>query len=339
MKAAVLKEFGKPLVVEDVPVPEPGPDEVLVQVKASGLCMTDVHIQEGLIDSVELPYIPGHEMAGVVVKPGSKVTDMEPGQHVVCGIDITCGKCSLCLGGHENLCLERVRIGFERNGSHAEYAAVPRANLYPISKRIPFEQACIIPDAVACMHHAIMDVGKVRRGDCVLVHGIGGLGLQGIQILKGIGAKILAAGRTQAKLDIALAIGADYVVNTSNRELSAAIDELTAGKMCDVVLELAGCENAMDLMLKCVRPGGKIVALGYAAPRFYGDYQELVLREKQILGVRGATRQNMLEAIALVEKGAVVPVVTGQYQLAQINEALGLLKYSKGLGRNVIVFK
>ena len=122
MRAAVLKAFHEPLVVEELPLPEPDPDEVLVKVMASGLCLTDVHIQEGIIKSVRLPYTPGHEMAGIVVKLGQNVQDkgLYIGQHVVCGIDITCGKCPLCRMGRENLCVNRIRIGFERDGSHRE---------------------------------------------------------------------------------------------------------------------------------------------------------------------------------------------------------------------------
>ena len=219
MRAAVLKAFHKPLVVEELPLPEPDPDEVLVKVMASGLCLTDVHIQEGIIKSVRLPYTPGHEMAGIVVKLGQNVQDkgLYIGQHVVCGIDITCGKCPLCRMGRENLCVNRIRIGFERDGSHREYAVVPYTNLFPIDERIPFDQAAVIPDAVACMLHGIKDQGKVTKGTRVLFHGTGALGLQGVQIAKWLGAEVYACARTQEKLDKALSFGADAVITLAKK--------------------------------------------------------------------------------------------------------------------------
>ena len=339
MRAAILKEFGEPLVVEDIPVPDILPNEVLVKVKASGLCMTDVHIQQGIILTVTLPYIPGHEMAGVVVRVGDKVRNVTVGQHVVCGIDITCGGCPLCLKKRENLCLKRVRIGFERDGSHAEYAAVPADNLYPIDEKVPFEQACVIPDAVACMLHAIEDIGRVQPKERVLIHGVGGLGLQGVQILRHIGAEIFAAARTGRKLDMALELGADHIINTREQNLVDEIDRLTEGEMCDIVLDLVGQQDTVGEMLKCIRPGGRIVALAYAAPKFSGDYQEMVIKEKEILGLRGSTRKNMLDTIRMVEQGVLKPTVTGRYPLEEINQALEDLRESKGLGRNVIVFE
>ena len=138
---------------------------------------------------------------------------------MVCGIDITCGTCSLCASGRENLCRKRVRVGFERNGSHEEYAVVPYTNLFPIAEEIPFDQAAIIPDAVACMYHSIRYQGKVKAGHRVLFYGSGALGIQGVQIAKGLGAVVFAAARTQAKLDKAVSFGADYVINTKEKEL------------------------------------------------------------------------------------------------------------------------
>lgn len=341
MKAAVLHEFHRPLAVEELPLPAPGPGEVLVKVMASGLCLTDTHIQDGVIRSVRLPYTPGHEMAGVVWELGEQVGDrgLKAGQHVVCGIDVTCGACPLCLSGRENLCLRRVRVGFERNGSHAQYAAVPYENLHPIAEWVPFDQAAIIPDAVACTYHAIKDQGQVRPGDRLLIYGAGGLGLQGVQIAKGLGAVVYAAARTQAKLDKALEFGADGVINTGREGLQAALEAFTGGKMCDAVFDMVGNADTIDLLLRCVRPGGKVVALAYAADHFTVNCQELVIKEKEVLGLRGSTRQNLADSIALVEKGNLVPYVSDHFRLEEINEALAFLRGGRGLGRSVIQFE
>lgn len=340
MRAAVLKEFHKPLVMETVDIPTPGPDEVLVKVMGSGLCVSDVHIQDGIIASVKVPFTPGHEMAGIVWELGENVKDrgLKVGQHVVCGIDIVCGKCDLCRMGRENLCRERVRVGFERNGSHEEYAVVPYGNLFPIADHIPFEQAAIIPDAVACIYHAIKYQGQVKEGSKVLFYGAGALALQGVQIARCLGAEIFAAARTPAKLEKAKAFGASHLINTRSEDLQEAIAEQTDGLMCDVIFDLVGNSNTVDELLRCVRPGGKIVALAYGEDYFTVNCQELVIKEKEVLGLRGSTRQDLRECIELVEKGEIIPYVSSTYSLEQINEALDSLRNCRSLGRSAIVF-
>lgn len=339
MKAAVLENFHQPLQIREMPIPVPGSNEVLVQVMASGLCLTDTHIQDGIIASVRLPYIPGHEMAGVVVQIGENPVNasLVPGQHVVCGIDITCGRCTLCTSGRPNLCLERVRIGFERNGSHAEYALVPSENLFPIADHIPFDQACIIPDAVACMYHAIFTQGQVAQGSKVLIHGVGALGLQGVQLAKLAGATVYAAARTHAKLDQALRFGADQVIPTREKDLVASLDEMTQGEMCDVAFDLVGNADSLDLLLRCIRPGGKIIALAYAEDAFSVPCQELVIKEKEILGLRGSTPDELRASIRLVEEGKILPYVSSHFRLEEINQALDFLRAAKGIGRSVIM--
>lgn len=341
MKAAVLKAYHRPLEVMELPMPEPGPDEVLVKVMASGLCLTDTHIQDGIISSVRLPYIPGHEMAGVVCQLGESVKErgLTIGQHVICGIDITCGICELCKMGRENLCLKRIRIGFERNGSHCEYAVVPYNNLFPIADDIPFDQAAIIPDAVACMYNAIKTQAKVTSGDRLLFYGAGALGLQGIQIANCFGAESYAAARTQAKLDQALAFGAKEVINTREKDIVSEIQNITNGNLCDVVFDLVGTADSIDLLLKCVRPGGKVIALAYAVDQFHINCQELVIKEKEVLGLRGSTRKDMLESVELVEQKRITPYVTAHFTLNEINEALDFLRSSKGMGRSVLTFE
>ena len=340
MKAAVLREFKKPLSVETLDIPVPKPDEVLVKVMASGLCLSDVHIQDGVLKTVKPPYTPGHEMAGIVWELGENVKNkgLKVGQHVLCGIDIVCGECKLCRMGREHLCLNRVRIGFERNGSHAEYAVVPYANLHAIPDTLPFDQAAIIPDAVACMYHAIKDQGKVMPGDKVLIYGAGALGIQGIQIAKHFGCEVYASARTPAKLEASLKFGADAVINSRTQDLAAEIGRLTGGDLCDVIFDLVGNAGTIDELLPLVRPGGKIVALSYAADAFTVNCQDLVIKEKEVLGIRGSNRKDLEEALQLVVEGKITPFVSAHYALDQINEALQALRESRSLGRSVIVF-
>lgn len=340
MRGAVLRAFGQPLSVEMMDIPTPGPGEALVKVMASGLCPTDLHIQEGLIKSVTPPYTPGHEMAGIICALGSDVQNREltVGTHVLCAIDVVCGTCALCKAGRENLCLRRVRVGFERDGSHAEYAVVPYDNLLAVPDSMPFEQAAIIPDAVVCMYHAIKGIADVRPGERVLFYGAGALGLQGIQIAKHFGCEVYASARTQEKLDVARSLGADATINIREQDILEEIRRLTGGDMCDAIFDLVGTAHSIDDLLALIRPGGKVVALAYGDEAFVINSQELVVKEKQVLGIRGATRQDLLEAIDLVVQGKVVPCVSTHYRLEDINEALDALRACKSLGRSVIMF-
>lgn len=338
MKAAFLREFHHGLSLEETDIPTPGPNEVLVKVKASGLCASDLHIIDGILPTVKLNYTPGHEMAGIVWELGENVTGLEKGQHVVAAIDVICGKCRFCRTGQTHLCRSLKRIGFELNGSHEEYAVVPKDNLFPIDESIPFEQAAVIPDAVVCMYHAIKDKGQVTAGDKVLILGVGGLGLQGIQIAKHFGAEVYATSRQDKKLELAKEFGADVVINTSKYDLKEEINKITDGEQCDVIFDNIGIKSSIEDSLKMLRPGGKIIAVGYSDPEFEANYQEVVIKEKEIIGIRGSSRQNLVEAIKMVEKGIVKPYIYKTYKLEEINEALDQLRHGGSLGRTVVVF-
>lgn len=338
MKAAFLRDFHKGLSIEETDIPSPGYKEVLVKVKASGLCASDLHIIDGILPSVSLNFTPGHEMAGEICELGEGVTGLEIGRHVVAAIDVTCGRCRFCLTGHTNLCRSLRRIGFEINGSHEEYAVVPENNIFPIDDSIPFEQAAVIPDAVVCMYHAIKNKGQVRAGDKVLILGTGGLGIQGIQIAKYFGAEVYATSRQDKKLEIAKQFGADEVINTAKCNLIEEIDRITNGEQCDVIFDNIGVKSSIEDSLKMLRPGGKVIVVGYNDPEFEANYQEIVIKEKEIIGIRGSSREDLVEAIQLVEKDVVKPYIYKTYKLEQINEALENLRNGVSLGRTVVVF-
>lgn len=337
MLAAVLKNYHEDLVLEEVPVPVPGANEILLKVLASGLCGSDLHIQEGKIKSVRLPHIPGHEMAGVVAALGPGCRRLKEGDHVVAAIDITCGTCRFCRTGRTNLCRQLSRLGFERNGAHAGYVIVPEANLFKVDPAMPMEKASLIPDSVSCMYHAIKSQGNVRAGDRVCILGIGGLGIQGVQIAKHFGAEVFCTSRQDEKLAVARGFGADHLINTKNEDLKARITELTQGDMCDVVFDNIGITSSIQQSLDIVRPGGKVVVVGYIDAEFTASYQDVMINEKEIIGIRASNRQDLVESIKLVEKGIVDPYVFSVMPLDQINQALTRLRDGKSLGRTVMI--
>lgn len=338
MRAAVLRKFGQPLQIEEKPVPVPGPGEVLVKVRASGLCVSDLHIQDGKIATVKLPYTPGHEMAGVIAAVGEGVSPDRIGEHISAAIDIICGECEFCRTGRTNLCRELVRIGFERDGSHEEYCVIPAKNAFPVSKDIPFEQVTGIPDAVGCMYNGLKNQAKLRVGQTLLILGVGGLGMNAIQIGKLMGATVFATSRKAGKLEIAREMGADGVIDTSQEDLRRRVDNLTGGRGVDVVLDNIGLEWSVNEGVAMVRPGGRVLVCGYISEEFRVNYQEVMKFEKEILGMRGMTRQDMAEVIELVNSKKIVPYVYKTVPFEEINEALGLLRSGGTKGRVVLKF-
>lgn len=337
MKAAVLEEFHKPLVIREKEIPEPGPGEVRVKVMASGLCVSDIHIQDGIINTVHLPYTPGHEMAGIIDQVGPGVTNVQAGDHITAAIDIICGTCKYCRTGRTNLCEHLERIGFERNGSHEEYCVIPAENAFKVPDWIPFEQVTGFPDAVGCMYNAIKNVAKVRPGERVLILGVGGLGMNAIQLAKIFGAEVFATSRREEKLEIAKQMGSDHVINTKEENLEERIKEITNGEMLDVVIDNIGIHDSINDSLKLVCAGGRVIVTGYYDPQFVADYQDIMKFEKQILGMRGMTRQDLTEVIRLVERHQMTPYVYKTMPFEKINEALQEMRDGKALGRIVLL--
>lgn len=336
MKAAVLKAFHQPHRIEEVPLPVIKEKEVLAKILACGLCASDLHIQDGIIDTVHLPYTPGHEICGEVVAIGSEVHGVKIGERFVAGIDMICNECRFCRSGRGNLCINRIRIGFERDGGLAQYCAVPAECVFPISRAVPPETAAIIPDAVACMYHALRQ-GKVSKGSVICITGIGGLGLQGVQLAKHMGATVIATSRKDQKLEIARSFGADYVINTSSQSIENEIRRITNNEMCDAVFDNIGNQDSVNVALRLLRRGGKVIVIGYGAPNLTANYMDLVINEKEIIGIRGSTRDELSEVIKFVESGIIKPYVYKTYALDELAIALDHLRQGKELGRTVIL--
>jgi 2-desacetyl-2-hydroxyethyl bacteriochlorophyllide A dehydrogenase len=335
MKAAVLEAYHQPLVIRDVEIEDPGFAEVTLEVKACGLCLTDIHISEGKIPTVKLPLIPGHEFSGIVAKTGSGVRDFKSGDRVAVNIDVSCGRCNHCLMGETNLCTDLIRIGFERNGGMSEYVNVPARNLEKISERVLFEKAAIIPDAVSTMYRAMKTLGGVSAGTKVAILGIGGLGMQGIKIGKLLGANITCTSRNDKKLELAKALGADQVVNTQKEKFLVAAKKTVGG--FDVVVDNIGTAASIQEAVAACRNGGKVVVVGYVDPILKAPFYEVVIKEKQLIGSRASTRREFREVVNLINTGVLDPDIGEFIPIREVNEALENLKNGKYLTRNVLV--
>ena len=332
MRAVVIGSYGGSLQATMRPVPRPGPGEVLVHVRASGLCATDLHLLSGRQPLGELPRIVGHELAGDVFELGSGVTNWKPRDRITAAIDVTCGRCPYCLSGDTQRCRTMKRIGFERDGGHADYVAVPAANLVALHDDLSYEAAAILPDAVACMYHSLIHQGAVGIGQRVLILGVGGLGIHGVQIAKAAGAEVLATSRRPQRLALAQQYGA-IGIDTAHESLAAAVAKLTDGEGVDVVVDNVGTRDSVRQGLAMLRPGGKFLVVAYLDETFEVPSIPLFKTEQQIIGCRGSTKQDLIDVVGLVRSGKVTPILGASYSLGQIQQAAAHLESGDLLGR------
>lgn len=338
MKAMVLKEYNRDLILETVPDPTPGHGEIVIKVTACGLCFTDVKIVTGQLASfVGLPHIPGHEIAGEVAAIGPGVEALRIGDKGVAYFILSCGRCEYCLDGLDNLCASIRRLGFEENGGYAEYVRMPAANFCAYTSAIAAENMAVIPDAVATPYHALVNMANLRIGQRLLVVGAGGLGLNAVQIALLMGARVTVADRLGGALAIAKELGAENAIDTASVDPAAACREITAGRGFDVVLEGVGYAATMAWSLKALKKGGTCVIMGYD-PVNPVPVELINIHNNQwrIVGTKVSTRNGLKEAVALVESGKVKPRICETIALADVNSAIAGLKKGGRIGRTVI---
>jgi 2-desacetyl-2-hydroxyethyl bacteriochlorophyllide A dehydrogenase len=335
MRAVVISRYGGALEVADRPVPRPGPGEVLIRVRASGLCSTDLHLLSGRMPLGDLPRVVGHESAGDLVELGEGVTGWAVGDRVTVPLDVVCGECRHCRTGHTQRCRRMVRIGFERDGGHARYLAVPAANVIALPPTLAYDEAAILPDAVASMYHALICQGKVGVGQNVLIHGAGGLGIHGVQIARLAGADVIATSRRAQRLRIAEEHGA-IPVNTASESPKRVVDELTRGEGLDVVVDNIGTRASVREGLGLLRPGGKLLAVAYVDEAYEVPSIPLFKTEQQVIGCRGSSKQDLVEVVRLVGSGRLKPIIGAHYPLEDIDAAVERLEGGDLVGRLVL---
>ncbi len=324
MRAAVLRRFGKPLQVGDVTLPEPGDDEVLVRVHATGLCATDLKVVAGALPSVHLPVIPGHEVAGEAVPDGRRVA---------CYMYEPCGTCRTCRLGHTSVCPRLVRIGVERDGGLAQYVSVRRENALPIDDTVSFAAAAVAMDSVLTPWSALRGRARLQAGESVLVVGAGGLGLNAVQIACGLGARVAVVDPQPSHRRRAQEVGAELAVAPE------AVDTVRAWSAggADVALDSSGAPDGFQAALGGVRRGGRVACCGYQVGVDYAFASaRVVLEEITLLGARVGTRDDARDVLAAVAQGWIRPAVMDELPLEQVNAALDRLRAGDVVGRLVI---
>jgi len=332
VKAAVLRDYSRPLEVGAVREPEPREGEVLVKVRATGLCGTDLKLNAGAFSHVRLPVIPGHEVAGQLVDP---VDGMPSGQPVACYMYEYCGKCRPCRLGLGPLCRSLVRIGIERDGGMAEYMAVSRENVFPFDDRISFGAAAVAMDSVMTPWQALHRRGQVQAGDRVLVVGAGGLGLNAVQIATAAGARVAVVDPIASHRERAAELGAESTFPPEQ------VDDVRAwgDDGVDLAVDTSGAESGFDNALASVRPGGRVVCCGYQVGKRYAfESSRTVLEEISIMGARVGLREDAAPVLREIEEGRIHPTVMEELSLEDVNHALERLAGHQVVGRLVIAF-
>lgn len=333
MKAALLTQFGQPLRLTDVAEPVPGPDEVLVRVQTCGIDGTDLKLLDGFGYTPELPFIMGHEPAGVVERVGSNVQTVKPGDRVIAYVFYFCGSCDSCCRGRENLCLNMRGVlgvkGF--HGGYAELVSVPARQIVKIPDSLSNENASVLCDAGLTAFHGV-ERAHLQQGENIVIFGVGGVGSFAVQFAKLAGAHVTAVDATEEKLTHARALGADQAV------LSADLQTLTTGKF-DKVVDIVGSKETLIAGIHLLKPGGSLVIVGYTPDILPLEGKIIAQRELEIVGSRCGSRRQLDELVALAASGRLRSIVTDRAPFTDVNAALDHLRQRKVLGRMVLNWK
>jgi len=341
MKAVRLFEIGQPLELQEIPVPEVGEQDVLVRIKAAGICHSDVHYRAGTSPAGPLPVTLGHEVAGVVEQVGAHVTQIEPGDRVCLHYLVTCGQCEYCIRGHEQFCRQGRMIGKHRDGGYAELIAVPAQGVILLPDEISFEHGSVLMCSSATSFHALRK-SRMQPGERVAVFGVGGLGMSAIQIAQAFGAlEVYAVDINPDKLAIAESYGA-IPVNSQKGDPVRHIRRLTGGSGVDVALELIGLPLTTRQAVLSLAPFGRAVLAGITdQPTEFYSYWEIIGREAEIIGCSDHLLQEFPLLLELARRGKLdlsrVVVRSVPLDAAAINTVMDELEGFGGDVRTVIV--
>src|ERR1043165_9570893 len=341
MQSGRLVQPGRPLEMQDVPLPTVGSGDVLVRVKAAGICHSDAHYRAGRSPVQPLPLTLGHEVAGVVERTGKDISSLKSGDRVCLHYLATCGKCDHCQQGSEQFCPSAAMIGKHRDGGYAQFIVMPARSVFALPTEIAFEQGAIMMCSSATSLHAL-NKARLKPGESVAVFGVGGLGLSAVQLAKALGAReVFAVDIKPGKLKLAERFGA-VPVNAAERDPVQELKRLTGGRGVDVALELIGLPCAMQQSVRSLAIKGRAALVGITDEVFeIAPYEEVLNKETEIIGVSDHLAAELPQLIELVRqrKLDLSSVVTRTVPLEAdaINDALDGLERCSVEGRVVVV--
>jgi len=326
MRAVRLVRPGSPLELQEVPMPQVGARDVLVRVKAAGICRSDLHYRAGVSPVHPLPLTLGHEVAGIVEAAGKSVTHVRAGDRVSLHYLTSCGDCQYCTAGTEQFCTSGSMIGKFRDGGYAEFILVPARSAVPLPDDIPFEQGAIMMCSSATSLHALIKAG-LKPGESVAVFGVGGLGISAVQIARAFGAlDVYAVDVSADKLRLAEAQGA-IAVHARDCDPCEEISRLTGGRGVDVALELVGLAETARQAVLSLAVFGRAILVGLTDESFeLNSYRDVILKEAQIIGCSDHLLSEMPLLVKLVRSGSLdlssVITRTVPLEAAAVNDVL-----------------
>jgi propanol-preferring alcohol dehydrogenase len=333
MKAAILREFKTALSIEEVDRPEPGAEEVLIEVDACGVCHSDLHVADGdwpqFAGIVKKPLILGHEIAGRVIKKGAAVRDLQVSDRVgVAWLHWSCGECEFCREGNENLCARQKITGVTVDGGYAEYVKAPASHVLRIPENITSVEAAPLFCAGVTVYRALKKANISPR-QRLAIFGIGGLGHLAVQIGRALGAEILAIDVSDEKLALAKSLGAKTTLNATSTNV---VKTLRGGGGAHVVLVTSAAKAAYETAFSCVRPTGTLLVVGLPAEAICFPPILMAAGEVRIQASAVGTRQDLKEILAMAAAGQ-VRCSTAAHPLAQANGVLDGLRKGQVSGR------
>ena len=337
MKAAILHDFKRALVIEEVDRPKPGADEVLIAVEACGVCHSDLHVADGdwtqLNRIVKKPLILGHEIAGRVVEKGAAVRELEIGDRVgVPWIHWACGECEFCRQGDENLCVKQKITGVTVDGGYAEFVKAPASYALRIPKNLSSVEAAPLFCAGVTVYRALKRA-EVAPGQRLAVFGVGGLGHIAVQIASALGAQVTAVDVAEEKLGLARSLGATSALNASALDVGKELRKMGG---VHVALVTSAARAAYETAFYCVRPTGCLLVVGLPAEDICFPPILMASLEVRIQASAVGTRQDVREVLAMAEAGKIRCQVSSR-PLAEANEVMDALRHGQVSGRVVLV--
>jgi threonine dehydrogenase-like Zn-dependent dehydrogenase len=320
MKALVIRKPGE-AVIENVPEPQRQPGQILLRVRMIGLCGSDLNSYRGKNPLVQLPRIPGHEIAATVLQPHPSRPDLKPGTNVTLSPYTNCGKCASCRRGRPNACQLNETLGVQRDGALLEQIWMPSDKLYQANLSI--KELCLV-EPLTVGFHAVAR-GRVQPPDIVAVFGCGGVGLGAIAASHFAGASTIAVDLDDHKLEVAESAGATHTVNTARESLHDRLLQLTENRGPDVVIEAIGLPETFRAAVEEVAFTGRVVYIGYAKEPVAYETRLFVQKELDILGSRNALPENFARVIAMLESGA-FPVEQAVGTIVPLEQAPGILQ-------------
>jgi propanol-preferring alcohol dehydrogenase len=348
MKSARIPGPNEPLEVIDLETPQPQDNQVVVKVKAVGVCHSDLHLWEGGYDlgdgqfmkvtdrGVKYPVTPGHEIVGTVEEMGSNVKDYSKGDEVLVYPWIGCGECPACKVGNENLCDAPKSLGVFQDGGYSDFALVPHYKYLAKLSGVDPESATSLACSALTAYNAIKKA-NANSPEFLVIIGAGGLGLMGVQIAHAItSAKIICVDLDDKKLETAKEMGADFVINSKDTETSQKIISICNEKGADSVVDFVNAPPTAKLGISVLRKRGNLVLVGLFGGSLELSLVTIPLKSITIQGAYTGNYNDMVELLDLTRKGTINPKITKRYTLSEANSALEDLKARKILGRAVI---